>query len=608
MNEDRDQITHGPVLFVPVIHGRLEFALTVRRLFYDYQPEAVAVELPDTIQTVTEKGLDRLPYLSVVMYEEKDGRTVYLPLEPQDPIVAAAHLARTHGLPLHFIDRDTEGYPRTREAFPDSYALTRLGLREVAENYRRIHEDDSADPEDELREMTMAFRLQKIAADHDRVMCVLGMSHWHKVQSLLDQSLTQPLARRKRSGVALANLHHDSAREILTEPPFLAAAFVRSGRDGRHRDIDRLAVHRDLVEQARTRHLERDKTDVGPHLLAAMYKFARNYALVQNYLTPDLYQLLVAARGVGGDNFAYQVWDVGTDYPWQDDESNLPTLRLRGEDLYLDTRRIRFYRGFRRNRRRLIPVPVKKRRRENRPGEWKETWDGRGICSFQPEDIVIENFGDYLKKKTVQTLSEEQRRTRPFEASMLDGIDIRETIRNWHEGRLYVREQRQIQGRVGSVVVVFDYDQSDDQGEAYPWRMSWLGEHDQESDMAFYATEAGEVMAGPGISKCEYGGFMLTYPPLRLYDPWRDPFFSGARSKAERLLMAGIDYSEEKLIAYIAPQPPPDRMKSLANLYGKKVVYLPLGQFSPSTLQKMRTFHVLDGHQARAWADDYIVR
>jgi hypothetical protein len=72
--------------------------------------------------------------------------------------------------------------------------------------------------------------------------------------------------------------------------------------------------------------------------------------------------------------------------------------------------------------------------------------------------------------------------------------------------------------------------------------------------------------------------------------------------------MAGIDYSEEKLIAYIAPQPPPDRMKSLANLYGKKVVYLPLGQFSPSTLQKMRTFHVLDGHQARAWADDYIVR
>ena len=61
--------------------------------------------------------------------------------------------------------------------------------------------------------------------------------------------------------------------------------------------------------------------------------------------------------------------------------------------------------------------------------------------------------------------------------------------------------------------------------------------------MAFYSTPAGQVMDGPGISRYQYGGgFMLTSPPMRVYDIWRDPFFDVARNKPERLLMAALDY------------------------------------------------------------------
>ena len=38
------------------------------------------------------------------------------------------------------------------------------------------------------------------------------------------------------------------------------------------------------------------------------------------------------------------------------------------------------------------------------------------------------------------------------------------------------------------------------------------------------------------------GGFMLTSPPMRVYDIWRDPFFDVARNKPERLLIAALDY------------------------------------------------------------------
>ena len=42
---------------------------------------------------------------------------------------------------------------------------------------------------------------------------------------------------------------------------------------------------------------------------------------------------------------------------------------------------------------------------------------------------------------------------------MLDGLDIRETIRKWDQGsKVYVKEERPVRGRVGSVVVIFDPD------------------------------------------------------------------------------------------------------------------------------------------------------
>jgi hypothetical protein len=604
---NKDLVTHGPITFVPAIHGRLEFGVLVRRIFNRLKPDAVAVELPATLRQVVEKGLDRLPYLSVVLYPEKDGRYVYLPVEPQDALMAAAQLARSQGVPLFFIDRDTEGYPRHREALPDPYAVTRLGLAAYVKAYEDEFGGVESGTEDHLREMTMAFHLQNLTRDYGNVLCVLGLAHYPAVRRLLDQPLALPLGRVRREEISLANLAAESSREILSDMPFLIAALVKAGQENDPAvdlTLDRLTLHRELLNQARDRYFKGYKEEVSQTQMAILFKFARNYSLIQNYLTPDLYQLLVAARGAVDDNFAYEVWDLGSEYPWQEQDSLLPTLRLKGEDLYLDTKKIQFYRRFRHFRRRLVSVPLKKRPKEKRPGEWKEAWDGRHICSFPPEDIVIEGFGDYLKKKTVQILSEENRRVQPFQASMMDGLDMRETIRNWHEGRIYVTENRPVGGRVGSVVVIFDEDQGPE--EHYPWCMTWLGEHAQESDMAFYSTPVGENVVGPGISRCEYGGFMLTYPPLRLYDIWKDPFFNGARTKAERLLLAGIDYSEEKLIAYIAARPPVERLRALAGMYGKKVVYLPMGQFAPVTLKKTRVFHVLDSHQVRDWAADYV--
>jgi hypothetical protein len=166
-----------------------------------------------------------------------------------------------------------------------------------------------------------------------------------------------------------------------------------------------------------------------------------------------------------------------------------------------------------------------------------------------------------------------------------------------------VREQGRETGAAGSVVMIFD----DDLGRnAFPYLMSWLGEHDQESDMALYATNPMQQIVGPGIMRATYGGFMLTYPPGRLYDVWRDKDYGGAVSKPEVLLMAAVDYSVEKLVVHVAAHPPSSRMRDYATAHGRRIVHIPLGSLSPESLRRVRTVHILAGRDKRDIARDYL--
>ena len=134
---------------------------------------------------------------------------------------------------------------------------------------------------------------------------------------------------------------------------------------------------------------------------------------VQNTFCIPEFELYVggrSGRGAVDDNYSYEVWALGSKYPWQEESPALPTIELRGEDLFLNQKKIRFHRSFRTMRKRLVIVPIKKKRlQEHQPGEWKRQWEGHMICSYPPEDIVVEGWGHYIKKKAGQILAAEER-------------------------------------------------------------------------------------------------------------------------------------------------------------------------------------------------------
>jgi hypothetical protein len=333
---------------------------------------------------------------------------------------------------------------------------------------------------------------------------------------------------------------------------------------------------------------------------ANFFRFSRNYALVEGRLLPDFFQMLLAAKSCVDENFCYDFWNVGGFYPWQEEGSRLPTARITPEMLFMGDRKLRIRPHFGTRRTRPVPLSFRKRLKEKYPGEWEKKFhDKNAICSYRQEDFALEDYGQFLKKKGKKTLREEH--SQPFTTSILDGIDLKTTLRHWYEKKIFVKLNRDIRGGVGSVVLIFDTDEKD-----YPYCVTWLGENDQESDQAFYATSRENRVVGPGITRHEYGGFLLSYPPRRLYDVWRDPGYISIRDKSQRLLIAGIEYSLERHVIYVAPAAPRPRIKDYASHLGRSIIYIPLSRLSPTMVDKIRIFHVLANYDTRDIASDYI--
>lgn len=591
------------IVYAPILHGSLPFALAVRESFLRERPDCVAVELPETLTAPIDRAVRRLPLLSVVRYEAaKEPR--FLLVEPCDGIFEALRLAREYGVPTHLVDADVDNYPAGADPLPDPYAVERLGYDVYVKRVAASLQNAVASPEDELREATMAFHLSRLLEQHEKVLFVGGLFHVERIQRKLEGPLARPLGRTKRTGVQVFHLHADSSREVLSEPGHIQGFFEALRSKPEPSSSDRYALLRQLVLAARDRMDREDGERLAPRELAVAMIFARNQALARGALAPDLYELTIAARGVASDDFAWHVWDLGVTYPHQTDSPDLAVYRLTLDELHHGARRLWFHR--RQKTRRHALRLLRTRKKEPTPGAWSEPMREPYICSYPPEDLRIEAYGTYLKKRGKSLLSAERGRVGPFLSGFGDGIDLRETIRHLvDDGRLRIREEQMAPGNVGAVCVIFD---AEDRADRYPWTVTWQGEHEEESDMALYATQPNAHMVGPKIGRAEYGGFLMTYPPGRMFHVFEDPYFDDALNKAERLLYAAIDYSVERSIVYVAAKPPRPKLVALARRTGHQIAYLPIGQLSPATLRNIRVFHVLEGRGVRSYAAEYLGR
>ncbi len=599
---DAGSLRRGHLTYFPVAPGRAEFSIELRRYLLEHNPKVVALELPGMLRAHFLKAVERLPEMSVLVYPDAtdDERAIYVPVEPADPFTEAVRTAIETGAEILFIEPDHGDRPHLSDLYPDTYAIQRIGITRYLEAYRLNPQERTE--EIDAHAAGIAWKLQGTDPLAETVV-VISLNLLDPVLDAMERPQDPPARAGHQRDVQLMNLHPDCLAEVTVEYPYFQDRYEFFRLDRKDaRLVDRPAVQFDLLREAEAKYLANtgEKLEYWHRRLLARY--TRNLALLAGQLTAHAFDLAVAARSIVDDNFGWEVWQMANRYPAQQAVTALETINLSAEEIWLNTKRVKMRRRLPRPKQRLKSTGLKPRKKEKTAGEWARQTTGNSICSYPPEDLVIENYGRFLKQKAKSILSSERERVEPFTTSMLDGIDIRETIRNWHTKRLYVRHVEKLAGDVGAVIVVFD----EDRGDRYNYLTTWLGEHQNESDMAFYSTHPFDHIVGPGIGRGEYGGFLMVLPPRRMIDIWSDPDYDLAESKPERLLMAGLDYSIHRHVVYVAAKPPRSIFRSIASHLNRQIIYVPIGQLSPTKLKKVRVVHVLDSYERRETAKDYL--
>ena len=600
------KVKNSDVYLLPFFPENLETTLAIAHSISELEPSAIAICLPYYVKNQWLNAIKALPTISVLKVHYSNSQE-YLFVTPICPLVEATRLAIEKNIPLYFVDlpESVAEPPFYNIADLPSYVIPLYSYQKYTQNLIKKL------PQGEITKRTsfIGEKIIELNESYKNVCVVIPFSLINPLVAYLKnpQGLLY-LPPKYPELVEIFALNSKSIRELLVEPAFFHQIYEKNRITliSEKKFLNRIQVWEKVLNIAIDKFQKETNTVLSPRDFEIMGKYLRNYLLLKKTFMPDLMDLLVVTRGIGGDELAFWFWEVATSYNLKNSSKTLPEIYLSPEELNLPYKSLRFSKIIRNPRKRF--TFLKKYLPPEERKELAKKFKGKVVCSFPPEDLVVETFGKKAMEKGLKVITENLRKLEPFTSSLKDGLDIRETIKNWGiQETPYVIEEPTAKAKAGSVVIIFEDDPDPiTREEKYPWNFTWHGEHHQESDMAFYATNPAENIIGPGIARAKYGGFMLTYPPMRVYDIWADPYFDIASSKAERLLLAGIDYSLEKYIIYIAKKPPSTLAKRFASIQGKKVIFLPIGSFSRTFLEKIRIFHVLEGHHVRLYAHKFI--
>ena len=619
----------GPhVTALPIVHGRGDFAWEVRRLMLQHSFDCLAVPLPQSFQQPVETAILDLPVPSVVIQrdssqafthewspdgdsedsDEIDLGVSYVPIDPCQPVIAALRTAIGEHKPTRFIDLETGVFESFSRVLPDAYALKQVPI----EKFAAAVLPHLAAPEDRAqwrnRISYMAWRLRELSVDFERILFVVSVLDWPWIrQAFLDRNLECP-RHDAIHDPAQYQVQPKTLYFLLGELPYITDLYESARSeltDDANLSIDgvkELLIASRMEYKKDYRHRARRIT---PNLLSQCLKYTRNLTLIDHQFTPQLATIVTAAQQVAGDGYALHVLEKAKEYSFVRD-LDLPEVRVGIDQIGFEDGEL--YRAVSRlpgppvvwAEIELIPKPDLKQQ-----NEWKQKWNPFSQCSWPPEDELIENFRQTVFDRAKEIMGADLAKTEKFQTSVKDGIDIRDTVRHWYDGDIYVKILPPVRGNLDCAVMLFD---SPADPRDYSWRTTWFAEHENESTLAFYATDFSKEPVGPGICQATYGGALFLFPPRPIPDIWNDPRLEFATTLEERILGAACLHSECPHIALVSPGVPGPAWRFLARRYKKSWIHVPLSRFSDQTVQQLRIVHVLNGKDVRSYAADFIRR
>ncbi len=614
------------VTIVPTIHASGACARAVEKWLIEHPCDCLAVPLPESFLVPVCEAVASLPIPSIVIQleprrfknsamddfenesfaeslfdsdeneeeeeavESEDRFTCnYVPIDPSQSVITAIRFAIGERVPVRFIDMETAEFQEQTSVLPDAFALREVSLEAfAAATLPTIGRP--ANEQVARRIAYMASQLVRLGKQFKHVVLICSIEHWPWLREayLMEMNVERPLNTRE-----LARMNDDVyAAEnfcvaentlifMLGEIPFITGIYeharnqlVDNPQEAAIDGVKRLLIAARASYIADLGHRARKIT---PLLLRQCLKYIRNLTLLDRRLTPDLYTIAIAAKQILGDQFAIHLVEACRNYQFYD-YLPYPTVTM-------GVNQIRLSDGSTAASKSRLPgtpsewrtIELNRKPLRDNKIKWQMRWNPYRQCSWPPEDDLIESFRTRVLERAKAIMGADLARSEKFSTSFMDGIDIRETLRHWFDGDLYVKIQPPSVGTLDACVMLFE---ASPDPRTYPWRTTWFAEHEEESTLAFFATNFADEMLGPGVAVATYGGALFLYPPRHIEDIWTDPDLDQYDTLEDRLVAAACIHCQSKHVALLSPNPPGALWRRMAKRYGKSLVHVPLSQFN----------------------------
>ena len=626
---------------LPVVHGNASYAVALRRFLLDHSFDCIAIPLPNSFRSAVIAGVEQLPTPSAVVQvsssqsradaadDEEDSdkdientsggdedtnglAATYVPIDPCQAVITAIRFGISDRTPLHFIDQECEDYDPDSSVFPDAFALRETTIeRFCAATLPAIPMPQS--PRRIARLAFMANRLKELKRKYSNIVCLCDLQDWPWLREAITNSSLQEgdvsSPEFQQDEVAPADNYSVDPRTLLFflgEIPFITGLYENARKsldDDASLVVDGIKEMMISSRQSYLADMGNRARRIPPLLLSQCLKYIRNQTLLERRFTPSFYTIARSSQQVMGDQYTIHLVEAAKNYPFEDPlpwpmlrmgigKATLPVVGQVSMTSRLPGPPTQWY-----------SLELNRRAQKMDQKKWGMKWNPYHQCSWPEEDTRIESFRNRVLERAQGMIGADLARTEKFTTSMMDGIDLRETLRHWYDGSLFVKVQPPTIGHLDATVMLFD---NEPDPREYAWRATWFAEHKEESTLAFFATPFQKEMLGPGVAVSTYGGAMFLFPPRKIEDIWEEDLLDFADTIEQRLVAAACLHSQSRHIALLSWSAPGIALKKIAKLFKKVLVHVPLNHFSDSVVQQLRTFHVLNGKHVRSYAAHFI--
>ncbi len=625
------------VTLLPVVHASGAYARAVEQWLLKHSIDCIAVPLPPSFGESVCQAVLQLPNPSIVMqrpidelpetfdtswsgdedfedeFVDASAPCSYVPIDPSQSVITAIRFALGEHKQIRFVDQEVAQFQEVTTTLPDAFALRNVSLETFATAALPAIERPMLEQTQQRIEF-MAEQLRQLSKRFKHTVMICSIEHWPWLREAYQQirtkeeiaqlSIDTPTSVHEAIPYSVAE---NTLVFLMGELPYITGVYEEARQDSAE-DQQSTAIDgvKKLLMSARASYT----ADLGPRgrritplLLSQCLKYIRNLTLLDRRLTPDLYTIAMASKQVLGDQFAIHVVEAARNYPY----SNYlpwPTVTLGIDQARLpDDQQVEVVNRLAGSPQEWRTIELNRKPLRDDSKKWQMRWNPYRQCSWPPEDDLIESFRSRVIERARAAMGADLAKTEKFSTSLMDGIDIRETLRHWYDGNLYVKIQPPSVGHLDACLLLFE---NEADPRDYPWRTTWFAEHPEESTLAFFATDYRQEMLGPGVAVATYGGALFLYPPRSIPDVWTNPELDFADTLEDRLIGAACLHAKSKQIAFLSPTAPGVARRTIAKRFGKTLVHVPLSQFNDGVVNQLRTVHVLNGQQVRSYAAHFI--